>query len=224
MTSGSKNSGTSRSRKHGWAESSDSAIQTRSPVARERPLSHCRKVLPLFFSLTTIWIGTLELRASALHDLDAVIGRCVVEKDDLMRLPGLIGDAADPFFEIVGVAKVWNDHRDLELLRWPVVIVGFEDTQKLVQEPGPGEAAADSIAATAAELAPEPVVREQGANRRGHRGLVDVGHADAGVTEDFGCAPAPENATTAIPLSMASMLTSGHGSSRDVSANRSAAM
>ena len=53
-TSGSKNSGTNRSRNSGWAESSDSAIQIRSPVARISPFNHWWKVLPLFFSLTTI--------------------------------------------------------------------------------------------------------------------------------------------------------------------------
>ena len=54
-----------------------------------------------------------------------------------------------------------------------------------MQESSPCEAAPDSRAAAAAHLVPELVVGEQAANGLRHRGLVDVGNADAGVTEHF---------------------------------------
>ena len=85
-------------------------------MARLKPFSHWRKVLPLFSSLTTIRIGTVAplaiRRAIATLSSGDASSRTMIS----CGRERLVEHALNPLFQILGVAVVGNDHRDFQLL------------------------------------------------------------------------------------------------------------
>ena len=86
-------------------------------MARLKPFSHWRNVLPLFCSLTTIRIGTgarwAIRRATATLSSGDASSRTMIS----CGLERLVEDALEPLFQILGVAVVGNDDRDFQALR-----------------------------------------------------------------------------------------------------------